>query len=245
MDEEINEKGNYMKAKTILTVDDEIHILELIEYNLKKNGFSVIKAESGEEALEILKKEKVDLVLLDVMLGGMDGLEVLKKIRKSQELKRLPVILLTAKDGEFNHVVGLDLGADDYITKPFGVHEMVARVRAVLRRSGGNGDSKEEENILCSGELYIDKKKREVLLEGEKVELSLKEFELLYLLIKHPGTVYTRETILEEIWGFEYYGETRTVDVHIKNLRKKLARDGEEYACIKTVRGVGYKFEDS
>lgn len=235
-----------MRTKVILIVDDEIHILELIEYNLQKNGFSVLKAESGEEALEILKREKVDLVLLDVMLGGMDGLEVLKKIRKSSQLKRLPVILLTAKDGEFNRVLGFDLGADDYISKPFGVHEMIARVKAVLRRSG-NGSAIEieekEECLLCSGKLCIDKKKREVLLEGKKLELALKEFELLSLLVKHPGMVYTREILLEKIWGFDYYGETRTVDVHIRNLRKKLEIQGEEYPCIKTVRGVGYKFE--
>ena len=235
-----------MKAKTILTVDDEIHILELLDYNLRKHGFSVLKAESGEEAWEILKKEKVDLVLLDLMLGGMDGLEVLKKIRKNSELKRLPVILLTAKDGEFNRVVGLDLGADDYISKPFGVHEMIARVKAVLRRSGSGSsefEEEEKENLLHAGALCIDKKKREVHLEGQKVELALKEFELLYLFVKHPGTVYTRETLLEKIWGFDYYGETRTVDVHIRNIRKKLETDGEEYSCIKTVRGVGYKFE--
>lgn len=234
-----------MRTKVILTVDDEIHILELIEYNLNKNGFSVLKAESGEEALEILKREKVDLVLLDVMLGGMDGLEVLKKIRKNFELKRLAVILLTAKDGEFNRVLGFDLGADDYISKPFGVHEMIARVKAVLRRSGNRTMEVEEkeERLLRSGKLCIDKKKREVLLEGKKVELALKEFELLSLLVKHPGMVYTRETLLEKIWGFDYYGETRTVDVHIRNLRKKLEIQGEEYPCIKTVRGVGYKFE--
>lgn len=235
-----------MREKTILTVDDEIHILELIEYNLKKNGFAVLKAESGEEALEILSKEKVDLVLLDLMLGGMDGLEVLKKIRRDQELKRLPVILLTAKDGEFHKVVGLELGADDYISKPFGVHEMIARVKAVLRRSKSAEEEEEEEEekeILQEGFVRIDKTKREVVVDGQRIELALKEFEILYLLMKHQGKVYSREKLLEKIWGFEYYGETRTVDVHIRNLRKKLEQVEKGGDCIKTVRGVGYKFE--
>lgn len=242
----IIEGEKIMREKTILTVDDEIHILELIEYNLKKNGFTVIKAESGEEALEILAREKVDLVLLDLMLGGIDGLEVLKKIRRDTELKRLPVILLTAKDGEFHKVVGLELGADDYISKPFGVHEMIARVKAVLRRSKSAEEQEEEtakENILEYGVLSVDKTKREVRVKGQKIELALKEFEILYLLMKHIGKVYSREKLLEKIWGFEYYGETRTVDVHIRNLRKKLEQIDSECNYIKTVRGVGYKLE--
>ncbi|MDO4555440.1 MAG: response regulator transcription factor [Lachnospiraceae bacterium] len=237
-----------MANQRILAVDDEEHILELIEYNLIKNGFSVIKAGSGEEALEILEEESVDLVLLDIMMEGIDGIEVLRRIRSREEIKDLPVILLTAKGEEIDKVLGLELGADDYIAKPFGVHELAARIKAVLRRSGSNHQesstmSTSKKEFVESGNLSINKETREVLIDGQAVELALKEFELLYLLVKNKGIVFSRDQVLETVWGYDYFGETRTVDVHIRNIRKKLENRGINPECIKTVRGVGYKFQ--
>lgn len=233
-----------MSNKKILAVDDEAHILELIEYNLNQNQFDVIKAESGEEALEILGDEKVDLVLLDRMMDGIDGLEVLKQIRKTDKIRKIPVIMLTAKSDEINKVIGLELGADDYLAKPFGVHELVARIKAVLRRTSDTSyeEGSLEEKIIIDG-LSINKSKRVVLVDGKSVELSLKEFDLLYLLAKNRGMVFTRDQLLEKIWGYDYYGETRTVDVHIRNLRKKIEKDNNNPFYIKTIRGVGYKFD--
>lgn len=231
----------------ILAVDDEEHILELIEYNLMKNGFSVITATSGEEALKILSEKHVDLALLDIMMEGIDGIEVLKQIRGNAKLEDLPVILLTAKAEEIDKVLGLELGADDYLTKPFGVHELPARIKAVLRRS--NRSKKETitqektKEFVSIGKLTIDKETRDALVDGQVVDLALKEFELLYLLVKNQGKVFSRDQVLEMVWGYDYYGETRTVDVHIRNIRKKLEEKGLNPDCIKTVRGVGYKFQ--
>lgn len=233
-------------TKKILAVDDEENILELIKYNLELNGFSVLIALSGEEALQILEKEQVDLMLLDLMLSGIDGLEVLKKVRVTEKVKNLPVIILTAKGDEFNKVIGLELGADDYVSKPFGIHELVARVKALLRRSFSvkeeDEDKKSKEEIVIVDDIVINKTRMEVTVNGKLVELSLKEFELLYLLAKHRGMVFTRENLANSIWGYEFYGETRTVDVHIRNLRKKIEKNDAEPLYIKTVRGVGYKF---
>lgn len=229
----------------ILAVDDEEHILELIEYNLIKSGFSVMMAGSGEEALEILKKSQIDLVLLDIMMEGMDGLEVLKQIRNQESTKDLPVILLTAKSEEIDKVLGLEIGADDYIAKPFGVHELAARIKAVLRRSNKPSQTvvQRHKDTVGSGKLLIDKETREVLIDGQTVDLALKEFDLLYLLVKNRGIVFSREQALEQVWGYDYFGETRTVDVHIRNIRKKLEDKGMNPECIRTVRGVGYKFQ--
>jgi len=230
--------------RVILTVDDEIHILELLGFNLEMNGYEVKKAETGEEALDILAAEHVDLVLLDRMLPGIDGIEVLKRIRSNPDLKKIPVILLTAKTEEFDKVIGLEIGADDYIGKPFGIHELMARVKAVLRRS--MPEEKEEtpleEKKLRIDNLQINYTTRVVTVGGQVIELSLKEFELLYLLASHRNRVYSRDTLLEKIWGYDYLGETRTIDVHIRNLRKKIEEDPDNPAHIKTVRGVGYKF---
>ena len=231
----------------ILTVDDEEHILELIEYNLMQNGFHVRKASCGEEALHYLNQEKIDLVLLDIMMEGMDGLEVLRYIRKNKELENLPVILLTAKTEERDKVLGLNLGADDYISKPFGINEMIARIHAVLRRTKKNPEAEKSEDYLANRDekeaLSMNKVTRQVLANGQPVDLALKEFELLYLLVNNKGVVYSREQILERVWEYEYYGETRTVDVHIRSIRKKLEEKGLNPECIKTVRGVGYKFQ--
>jgi len=236
-----------MEKQVILAVDDEEHILELIEYNLMQKGFEVLKAGSGKEALDVLEKEHVDLVLLDIMMDGMDGMEVLSCIRNKEELHSLPVILLTAKGDEMDKVSGLDSGADDYIPKPFGVLELAARIKAVLRRSErlimAKEKEKEKEVLFIKGKLRINKTTREIMVDGQLVDFALKEFELLYYLVKNQGIVYSREHLLEKVWGYDYFGETRTIDVHIRNIRKKLEEKGMDADCIKTVRGVGYKFQ--
>lgn len=234
-----------MENHTILVVDDEEHILELIEYNLCQNQFHALTAQSGEEALTLLAKEKVDLVLLDWMLPGISGIDVLKEIRKDDRLGEIPVILLTAKGEEIDKVLGLELGADDYISKPFGIHELIARVKAVLRRSVKlENKEREHEECLVLSDIKIDRISREVLAKGSLIELSLKEFELLYFLGKNKGRVFTRDQLLEYIWGYDYFGETRTVDVHVRNIRKKLEDAGIEDNPIKTVRGIGYKYQE-
>lgn len=234
-----------MANQRILAVDDEEHILELIEYNLVKNGFFVTTVSSGEEALALLEKEPFDLVLLDIMMEGMGGIEVLKRIRNQKETKDLPVILLTARGEEIDKVLGLEMGADDYMAKPFGVHELAARIKAVLRRSQRTTaeEEREHKDSVHAGRLTIDKETREAMVDGKPLDLALKEFELLYLLVKNKGFVFSRDQALEQVWGYDYFGETRTVDVHIRNIRKKLEEKGMNPDCIKTVRGVGYKFQ--
>lgn len=234
--------------KVILAIDDEEHILELLSYNLQNNGYRVKTAETGEEGLEILKSEPVDLVLLDIMLPGMDGMEILKHIRRNPQTAELPVIMLTAKNEEINKVLGLEVGADDYISKPFGIYELMARVKAVLRRSKTTQEKKTEnqgDEIISIGRITINHTTHEVWVDNQPVELALKEFELLYVLAKNKNKVFSRETLLDNIWGYEYIGETRTVDVHIRNLRKKIEEDDNNPKYIKTVRGVGYKFSTS
>ena len=234
-----------MANQRILAVDDEEHILELIEYNLVKNGFFVTTVSSGEEALALLEKEPFDLVLLDIMMEGMGGIEVLKRIRNQKETKDLPVILLTARGEEIDKVLGLEMGADDYMAKPLGVHELAARIKAVLRRSQRTTaeEEREHKDSVHAGRLTIDKETREAMVDGKPLDLALKEFELLYLLVKNKGFVFSRDQALEQVWGYDYFGETRTVDVHIRNIRKKLEEKGMNPDCIKTVRGVGYKFQ--
>lgn len=231
--------------KRILTVDDEINILELLKYNLEKNGFQVIQATSGEEALKLLEDNEVDMLLLDLMLPGIDGLEVLKIIRAHEQWMKLPVIMLTAKTEEIDKVIGLEMGADDYLSKPFGVHELLARIKAVSRRFEGvvkvTEPINKDERIIID-HLIINKTTYEVTINGHVIELSLKEFELLYLLAKNRGRVFDREYLLEKVWGYDYFGETRTVDVHIRNIRKKIEEDDSNPIYIKTVRGIGYKF---
>lgn len=235
--------------KVILAIDDEEHILELLAYNLESNGYRVRTAETGEAGLEIIKSEHIDLVLLDIMLPGMDGMEILKRIRNTPATANLPVIMLTAKNEEINKVLGLEVGADDYISKPFGIYELMARVKAVLRRSSNppqEEKSKEtSEEIITIGNITINHTTHEVWVDNKLVELALKEYELLYLLAKNKNKVFSRETLLDNIWGYEYMGETRTVDVHIRNLRKKIEQDDNNPKFIKTVRGVGYKFSTS
>lgn len=227
-----------MTNKKVLIVDDEEHIRELIKFNLKKEGYDIEVAINGVEALNIIREIKFDLILLDLMLPEIDGLEVCKQIRRNEETSDIPVMMITAKGEEFDKVLGLELGADDYITKPFSIRELMARVKALLRRS----NFKKEENIIKFGDVVVNFKTREVIKEAQNVELTLKEFELLKLLIKNKGNILTRELLLDKIWGYEYIGETRTVDVHIRHLRKKIESDDKNPQYIQTIRGVGYKF---
>ena len=235
-----------MSTKTILAVDDEPHILELLQYNLESAGYEVVKAETGEEAMDYIEDQSYEfaVILLDWMLPGIDGIEVLKRIRMNERYMNVPIIMLTAKSDEISKVVGLEVGADDYLSKPFGVHELMARMKAVMRRSGGVqpvASNEQEENIKIDT-LVINKTRRTVEVDGKGVDLALKEYELLYLLAKNKGIVFTRENLLEKIWGYDYLGETRTVDVHVRNIRKKIEKDDTAPVYIKTVRGIGYKF---
>lgn len=218
----------------IFCVEDEDNIRELIIYSLQATGFEACGFAGGKEFFQALENGFPELILLDIMLPDMDGLEILTKLKNNPKTKPVPVILLTAKGAEYDKVKGLDLGADDYITKPFGIMELVARIKAVLRRSG----QKEQEHILTLGNIVLDLEKYEVRSNGEPVILTLKEFELLKKLMSNPEHVISRNTLLEEVWGANFYGETRTVDAHIKTLRQKLGQSGNQ---IETIRGIGYK----
>lgn len=220
----------------IYCVEDDNSIRELILYTLRASGFEAQGFDSGEALFAALKECRPQLILLDIMLPGMDGTEILKALRSGSATRSIPVIFATAKGTEFDKVNGLDLGADDYLTKPFGMMEMVARVRAVLRRVS----PKEQNTKLVVPPMEMDISAHTLKIDGNPVELTLKEFELLKLFMETPGRVYAREQLLERIWGTEYYGETRTVDVHIGTLRTKLGSCGE---YIRTVRGVGYRLE--
>jgi len=224
-------------AKKILIVDDEVHILELIRFNLEKE-YQVSTAGSGEEALEILSKESMDLMILDLMLPGIDGIQVCNRVRNQKDLMQLPIIMLTAKNEDADRILGLEVGADDYLSKPFNVRELQARIKAVLRRS--TYDQKEVKNHYQIRDLQLDIESREVRKNGEVLPLTAKEFDLLKLLMEHQGKVLSRNFLLDKIWGYEYFGESRTVDVHIRHLRMKIG-DNEEHPYIITKRGIGYK----
>ena len=228
-----------MANEKILVVDDEEHIAELISYNLTSNGYKVITANNGNDAVKLAVEEKPNLILLDLMIPGKDGYDVCKDIRSNSEIRNTPIIMLTAKSEELDKILGLELGADDYITKPFSVRELLARVKAVLRKFS---ISEPESNILIFGNLTADFDKREILVNDKKLDLTLKEFELLEILIRNKGKILTRDTLLDKIWGYEYIGETRTVDVHIRYLRKKIELDDKNPKLIETIRGVGYRF---
>lgn len=234
---------NRMK-KVILLIDDEEHIRELLVYNLEKNGYGVLQADTGEKGLELIRDESVDLVILDGMLPGMDGLEVLKAMRAEKRFLNLPVLMLTARGEEIDRVLGLEMGADDYMGKPFSVRELLARIKGLLRRKElGEAEPLPEEKLTV-GPLVINNTSREVTLDGEPVALTSKMFELLYLLASNPNRVFTREQLLDRIWGYEYTGLTRTVDVHVRNLRARIEVNPEQPRYILTVRGVGYKFSN-
>jgi two-component system alkaline phosphatase synthesis response regulator PhoP len=228
---------NMSNAK-ILVVDDELNIQELIKFNLKSKGYDVLVAGDGIKALKLAKEEKPDLILLDLMIPGIDGYDVCNEIRKNNSISFIPIIMITAKGEEFDKVHGLELGADDYITKPFSVKELLARVKAVLRRT----TIQVYEDIYSFGDIVVDFEKHDVLKNKNKIELTYKEFELLSEFIKNKGRVMTRDYLLEKIWGYEYIGETRTVDVHIRHLRKKIEQDDKKPKYIETIRGIGYRF---
>lgn len=223
----------------VLVVDDEEHIVELVKFNLETEGFDVEVAYDGLDGFVKARDTKPDLIFLDWMLPGISGIDILKKIRSDKELSNTPVIMLTAKNMESDKIQGLDVGADDYITKPFSVKEVLARTNAVLRRYGGV--SKSTETVLVLEDIKVDLQKHEVTKNGQKLELTLKEFELLKMLLQNRGRVLSRNHLLDKIWGYEYYGETRTVDVHIRHLRKKIEDESKHERFIETIRGVGYK----
>ncbi len=224
---------------TILVVDDEDLIQELLRFNLEKEGYEVIIAKDGRQALDLVAREKLDLIVLDLMLPGLDGLEVCRQLRLNPKFQELPVIMLTAKGEEIDKVLGLELGADDYMTKPFSPRELLARIKARLRRVR---NSEEDKELVC-GELRLNINNFRVYIRGEEAELTPKEFELLRMLVTRPGKVYSRDELLEHIWGYEYKGDTRTVDVHVRHLRQKIEIDSSNPDYIETIRGLGYRFK--
>ena len=228
-----------MGKTKILVVDDDPNILQLINLYLTREGFEVVTAEAGDEALRKFKSDPPNMMLLDVMLPGMDGWQVCREVRK---VSNIPVIMLTAKDETFDKVLGLELGADDYIVKPFDTKELVARMKAVLRRYQTNDAGTSTKELSFPG-LTINITQYTVTYLGRPLEMPPKELELLYFLASHPGQVFTREQLLEQVWGYDFFGDSRTVDVHVKRLRDKLVGSEEMGWALKTVWGVGYKFE--
>lgn len=225
----------------MLVADDDPNVFEIVRIYFEQQNIELIEAYDGLSALELVEKTKPDLVILDVMMPKMDGYETCREILKRYDL---PIIMLTAKGEEFDRVLGLELGADDYMTKPFSPRELVARMKAIFRRMqprGGAAAEEEQKKQYEYNNLIINLERREVISSGEKIALRPKEFDLLVCLAKHPGTVYTREQLLELVWGYDFLGDIRTVDVHVKNVRKKLNSPDRDY--IQTVWGVGYKFE--
>ena len=236
-------ESNYDKKK-ILIVDDEKPIVEILTYNLHKEGYETIEAYDGEQAITLALTQKPDLILLDIMLPKVDGLTVCKRIRHT--LTNVPILILSAKDEEIDKILGLELGADDYITKPFSVRELMARVKANLRKSEVIQDveqveeeTEEDGNKIEVGELKLDLDKYEVKVRGEVIDLTLREFEVLKYLANQPGQVVTRETLLEKVWGYEYYGDIRTVDVTVRRIREKIEKDTSNPKILITKRSVG------
>ena len=233
-------------VKTILIVDDEQPIIDILVYNLKKEGYRTIEANDGVTAVNMALEQKPDLILLDIMLPKLDGLSVCKRIKNSYNV---PILMLTAKDGEIDKILGLELGADDYITKPFSVRELVARVKANLRKADvvannqfvePNIQDKKKDSKIIVGDLELDLDKFEVKVRGEIIDLTLREFEVLKFLASQPEQVVTRETLLEKVWGYEYYGDIRTVDVTVRRIREKIEQDTSAPKILITKRGVGY-----
>ncbi len=230
-----------MQLGHILIIEDEEHIVELIKFNLENNGYKVSFALDGQRGLDLIESEQPDLVLLDLMLPKVDGIDICNRVKNNKNLKDIPIIMLTAKSGETDKIIGLEIGADDYITKPFSVRELLARIKVVLRRYHATKDVNLE-GTLSVEDLTIDIDKHEVSRAGQVFELTLKEFELLRILALNKGRVLSRSYLLDEIWGYDYFGETRTVDVHIRHLRSKI-EGGSDKKYIETVRGVGYKIK--
>lgn len=230
-----------MSRKKALVVDDEHHITELIQFNLENSNFDVLISDNGEDAIRIVGEQTPDVIILDLMLPGIDGFEVCKRIRSSERSSKIPIIMLTARGEELDKVLGLELGADDYLTKPFSVRELLARIKSVLRRSDDIPNRKTP--TLKIHDIFIDTAKHEVYKNEKLVELTLKEFDLLRILAENRGKVLSRNLLLTEVWGYDYSGETRTVDVHVRYLRMKI-EDNDKYPIyIETIRGVGYKMK--
>lgn len=235
-------------GEKILIIEDETTLQEALAYNLRRQGYEVELAGDGQAALNVARRIRPDLIILDIMLPGMDGFEVCRILR--QEMTT-PVLMLTARDDEIDRVVGLEVGADDYLTKPFSMRELLARVKALLRRvrmvreeiGGGHGQVETSQSVIQHGNLIINIARREALLNGNPLPLKPKEYDLLLYLAQHRGQVLTREQILERVWGWEYIGDSRTVDVHIRWLREKIEPDPANPRRIVTVRGAGYRFE--
>ncbi len=227
-----------MPKETILIVEDEDDILELVQHHIEEEGFKTLTSQTGDEALEIIEETPPDLIILDIMLPGMVGTEVCKTLKQQDETRDIPIIMLTAKGEEIDRVVGFELGADDYITKPFSSRELVLRVKAILKRLQAPSDKKE---FLQFNGLSLDKAKHQVLIDNKPIELTATEFKLLLTLVERKGRVQTREMLLETVWGYDYVGFTRTVDTHMRRLRSKLDSKGD---LLETVRGVGYRFRE-
>ena len=225
----------------LLIVEDEPPLRDALVYALEAEGFAVVSCDRGDLAVETFERERPDLVLLDVMLPGLSGIEVCKRIRAGHAT---PIIMLTARDTEIDTVVGLEVGADDYVTKPFSVRELVARIRAVLRR-GADWEQLTPETAVEASGVRVDAERHEVLVRGERVDLPPKEFALLELLVRNAGRVLTRDVLIDRIWGADYVGDTKTLDVHVKRLRGRVEADPKAPSLIVTVRGVGYKFADA
>jgi DNA-binding response OmpR family regulator len=228
-------------SATILLVDDEESVQKLLTYPLERDGYRVVQARDGDEALARFDAEDVDLVVLDVMLPKLDGLEVCKRLRA---VSTVPIVMLTARDDEFDKVVGLELGADDYITKPFSIREFRSRIRALLRRAAATRSGAPEDEVIHLDGLSIDPARRSVEVDGKPVQLTYVEFELLRALARRPGRVFSRQALLEALWGGSDYREPRTIDVHVRHLREKLEHDPRDPQYILTVRGVGYRFRE-
>lgn len=238
-------KGVDSLGKQILVVDDEPSIVTLLKFNLEKSGFDVLTATTGGEALETIERQAVDFIILDLMLPEMDGLEVCRMIR--QKSISTPILMLTAKDDEIDKILGLELGADDYLTKPFSPREVIARVKAILRRTEQAQqpvDDVSKDNKISIGDLVVYIENYEAYFKGEQMTLTPKEFELLVYLVKHKGVVLTRERLLNAVWQYDFAGDTRIVDVHVSHLREKIETDTRKPLYIKTVRGLGYKLEE-
>lgn len=231
------------EKKLVLVVEDERDISDLVRFHLEQEGFAVAVAQDGEQALAMVRRERPALVILDLMLPGVPGLDVCRRLRSDDATAGLPIVILTAKAAESDRIVGLEMGADDYLTKPFSPRELVARIRAVMRRVYG-ADVERPPEVYEKGRLRVDFDTYEVFLDGKKIDLSLREFELLRFFVRSPNRVYDRLQILDLVWGQDTHVEPRTVDVHVRRLRKRIERDDARPELILTVRGVGYKFND-
>ncbi|WP_066635129.1 response regulator transcription factor [Desulfolucanica intricata] len=230
----------------VLVVDDEQNILEIIQFNLEREGYHIITAKDGNTALELARSEIPDLIVLDIMLPEQDGFTVCRLLQQEAKTRSIPIIMLSARGDELDKILGLEMGADDYVTKPFSPRELVARIKARLRRSEETESSsiKDTDNTMIRGKLLIDQDRFIIEVDGEKQYLTPKEFELLRFLARQPGKVFSRDFLLEQIWGYDFVGDSRTVDVHIRHIRQKLESLDSSLQYIETVRGVGYRFKE-